>query len=214
MQAATRLPADKQLRLRPVFAELVAVADDPALAARWQSRIGQTQARRPSPDYALETALQVIGRHGWEGFLQRAQTGAEPLNIGRPEIMGAALELAPDAEARRDLTELMFSLAGSPTARSSSLGGFNPDMFERSDFGHVLAERMMRACDLENFTRARRLTSVPDSIRYDFWQARITGNAGALAARVRMGDGSSDTSFIRQALEGYGAILRYGYCAR
>ena len=144
--------------------------------------------------------------------MARARDSAPPLNMGRPEIMGAALELAPTPAARADLAELMFLLAGSPTASPRGLGGFNPDMFERADFGHVLAEQAMKSCDAEGFVRARRLTAAPDAIRYELWAARISGGAGRLAARIRLGDGTDDTSFVRQALEGYGPILRLGYC--
>ncbi|HRK69101.1 MAG TPA: hypothetical protein PKY73_16215, partial [Hyphomonas sp.] len=75
-------------------------------------------------------------------------------------------------------------------------------------------ERAMRDCDLAAFDRAAGLTTAPDALRYRLWRARITGGAGSLADTIRSGDGSNDTRHVRQALEGYGAILSLGYCAR
>ena len=73
---------------------------------------------------------------------------------------------------------------------------------------------MMRDCRLAEFYRAVALTAAPESLRYALWRARITGGAGALAPDIRAGDGSDDTSHVRQALEGYGAILSLGYCPK
>ena len=107
---------------------------------------------------------------------------------------------------------MMFSLAGTADIRKISTISVNA--FERADFGHVLAERMMRDCRLAEFDRAVALTAAPESLRYALWRARITGGAGALAPDIRAGDGSDDTSHVRQALEGYGAILSLGYCPK
>ena len=134
-----------------------------------------------------------------------------PCNEVVAEIMGAAIEFAPDAKERERIIELMFSLAGA--AESRTISGISVNAFERADFGHVLAERMMRGCDLKAFDRAVALTAAPKSLRYALWRARITGGAGALADDIRAGDGE-DTSHVRQALEGYGAVLSLGYCPK
>jgi hypothetical protein len=107
---------------------------------------------------------------------------------------------------------MMFSLAGTPDSRKIS--GISVNAFERADFGHVLAERMMRDCRLVEFDRALGLTAAPESLRYALWRARITGGAGTLAPDIRAGDGSEDTSHVRQALEGYGAVMALGYCPK
>jgi hypothetical protein len=166
----------------------------------------------PYEDYARRTAETAIREIGWEGFMRRARDGAPPLHMGRPEIMAAAIEFAPDSKQRARLIEMMFSLAGAPDANAR--GTINADDFERADFGHVLAERMMRDCKLADFDRAAALTSAPDALRYRLWRARITGGAGQLAQDIRAGDGSEDSSHVRQALEGYGAILSLGYCPK
>lgn len=210
--AAEVLPEKKTARLKPLFAPLALELTDSKARAVWEARLGETGIDVAGTDYVRRTAETAIRESGWEAFLQRARDGAAPLHMGRPEIMGAAIELAPDAKQRARITEMMFSLAGQPETRRIS--GISVNAFERADFGHVLAERMMRDCKLADFDRAVALTSAPDALRYRLWRARITGGAGTLAGAIRAGDGTDDTSHVRQALEGYGAILSLGYCPK
>ena len=206
-EAAGRLPPDRRTRVLPEFATLISALPDPAMRAAWTARTGGASAPVRGPDYALMTAREVIAAHGWDGFIDRAVHASPPLNTGRPEIMAAARALAPDRKASEDLTSLMFSLAGSPEPARAGRA-----MFEQADFGHVLAEAMMQECRGDLFAAARRFTSAPDSIRYRLWSARISGGAGRLAGSVRLGDGTNDTAFIRQAIEGYRPVLERGYC--
>lgn len=210
--AAEALPEKKQARLKPLFAPLALKLTDPKARAVWDARLGETGIDVAGTDYVRQTAETAIREYGWETFLQRARDGLAPLHMGRPEIMGAAIDLAPDTKQRARLIEMMFSLAGTPDSRMIS--GISVNAFERADFGHVLAERMMRDCRLAEFDRALALTAAPESLRYALWRARITGGAGVLAPDIRAGDGTDDTSHVRQALEGYGAILSLGYCPK
>lgn len=209
-QAAGLLPSDKQTRLKPAFAEITRGLQDQQLVSKWQMRLGQVPSRSPAPDFAREQAEAAIAAYGWEGFFQRARLGQAPLNMGRPEIMAAAIDLAPNAMERLRLIDMMFSFAGVP--KPGTTGQFSQDDFERASFSHVLAEQMMKDCKLDEFDRARDRTAAPESIRYDLWRTRITGGAGKLAAQIRQGDGTDDTTFVRHALEGYGPILKHGYC--
>ena len=210
--AAEALPETKQARLTPLFGPLALHLTDPEVRAVWDARLGETGIDVAGTDYVRQTAETAIRGYGWEMFLQRARDGLAPVHMGRPEIMGAAIELAPDTKQRARVIEMMFSLAGTADIRKISTISVNA--FERADFGHVLAERMMRDCRLAEFDRAVALTAAPESLRYALWRARITGGAGALAPDIRAGDGSDDTSHVRQALEGYGAILSLGYCPK
>jgi hypothetical protein len=210
--AAEALPEKKIERLKPLFAPLALQLTDPKARAVWDARLDDTAIDVAGTDYVRCTAQTAIQEYGWEAFLQRAERGDPPLHMGRPEIMGAAIDLAPDAKQRARIIEMMFSLAGQPETRRIS--GISVNAFERADFGHVLAERMMRDCKLADFDRAVALTSAPGALRYRLWRARITGGAGALAGDIRAGDGTDDTSHVRQALEGYGAILSLGYCPK
>lgn len=210
--AASELPAEKQDRLRPAFVQPVSYLSGSEARAPWKDRLRNVRVDPSYDDYARVQAEAAIAEFGWQGFLQRARDGAAPLHIGRPEIMGAAVGLAPDAATRRKLVDLMYSLAGASDSRKVS--GIPLDAFERGDFGHVLAERAMRDCDLSGFDRAVALTTAPDALRYQLWRARITGGAGSLADSIRAGDGSKDTRHVRQVLEGYMPILALGYCAR
>lgn len=209
--AAEQLPEKKQDRVKPLFAPLALKLTDPKAKAVWQRRLGDVALDVEGTDYVRLTAETAVREYGWEGFLGRARDGLAPLHMGRPEIMGAAIEFAPDAKQRARIIEMMFSLAGS--ADSRTISGISVNAFERADFGHVLAERMMRSCDLKAFDRAVALTAAPESLRYALWRARITGGAGALADDIRAGS-SEDTSHVRQALEGYGAVMALGYCGR
>lgn len=208
--AASLLPADKQARLKPAFAETARGLKDEMLASRWQTRLGQMPAREPAPDFAREQAQAAIAAYGWEGFFQKARRAETPLNMGRPEIMAAAIDLAPNPMERLRLIDMMFSFAGVP--KPGTTGQFSQDDFERASFSHVLAEQMMEDCKLDEFDRARDRTAAPESIRYELWRARMTGGAGKLAPKIRQGDGSDDTTFVRHVLEGYGPILARGYC--
>lgn len=208
--AAEALPEAKQARLKPLFAPLALQLQDPGSKALWQARLADTPLQDEAGDYLRRTAETAIRDFGWEGFLQQAQGARPPLHVGRPEIMGAAIELAPDIRQRARIIDMMFALAGTPGRRVNS--AFSVNAFERADFGHVLAERMMRDCRLAEFDRAVEMTTSPASLRYALWRARITGGAGGLADDIRRGDEDGDTRHVRQALEGYGAILSLGYC--
>lgn len=209
-QAAGLLPQDKQARLKPAFSEVTRGLKDAALASRWQMRLGDVPAPQPAPDFARRQAEAAIAEFGWEGFFQKARLSEAPLNMGRPEIMAAAVDLAPNSMERLRLIDMMFSFAGAP--KPGTTGRISPDAFERASLGHVLAEQMMKDCNLVAFDRARGLTAAPESIRYELWRARITGGGGKLAPKIRQGDGSDDTTFVRHVLEGYGPVLRLGYC--
>ena len=101
----------------------------------------------------------------------------------------------------------MFALAGPPQPGVQPL-----ENFERGDFGHVLSELAMETCDLAAFDRAVQLTVEPAGVRYAFWRTRITGGAVTLVSRLRAEGRTKDTTHVREALEGYGAILERGYC--
>ena len=207
-EAAAGFPADKRDRLKPIFLNTVALSGDAALLADWEGRLGGEAAPEPEyPDYVRERAEAELREADWNHFLQQAQAGLPPFNIGRPELMAAGARLAPDVATRQRVIEAMFALAGPPQPGARPL-----ENFERGDFGHVLSELAMENCNLAAFDRAVQLTVEPDGLRYAFWRARITGSAAALAARVRTESDRQDTRHVREALEGYGAILQRGYC--
>ncbi|MCA8890500.1 MAG: hypothetical protein KDA56_01430 [Hyphomonas sp.] len=208
-ESAAGFPADKRDRLKTLFLNTLALSGDTALLAEWEGRLDGEAAPQPHyPDYLRERAEAELREADWNRFLQQAQAGLPPFNIGRPELMAAGARLAPDAATRRRVTDAMFALAGPPQPDARPL-----ENFERGDFGHVLSELAMETCDLAMFDRAVQLTVEPDGLRYAFWRARITGVAAPLAARARSGgNGQQDTRHVREALEGYGAILQRGYC--
>ncbi|WP_273241297.1 hypothetical protein [Hyphomonas atlantica corrig.] len=206
--AAEHLPAEKQNRLKAPFLETVAKSGDTLLLRHWQARLGADLRREKAVEpYARKKAKAALSRGNWTAFLRDARAGAQPFNIGRPEIMAEGARLAPDAPTRRRVVDAMFELAGRPIAAS----GLDRS-FEQADFGHSLAELAMEACDLSSFDRAIALTADPESLRYALWRRRITGQAGALAGRIRADANSDDTHHVRLALDGYGPVLKLGYC--
>ena len=207
--AASVLPSDKQTRLARPFLEVVSMSRDVALKRAWRSRLAVPEPRQTTDTpYATEKARMALAEGDWDAFLRDARSGGRPFNIGRPEIMAAGARLAPNETVRRRVIETMYELAG-PRQRASGLDR----AFEQADFGYALAELAMEACDLAEFDRAVALTADPDSLRYELWRHRITGNAGVLASRIRREADADDTHHVRTALEGYGAILQRGYCA-
>jgi hypothetical protein len=206
--AAARLPGEKQSRMRRLMLETLALSADVKLKTAWEKKLGEPVRPAAEPEnFAQTQAEAVINDGGFDGFLSRARTGAAPFNIGRPEIMAAGIDLAPDEAARARLVAAMFDLARSKATR----GGMGDD-FEKGDFGHALAEASMRRCNLADFDRATALTPVPDNLRYALWRGRITGKAAALATRIRAEADASDTRHVRNALEGLAPILALGYC--
>ena len=208
-QAAEVLPSKKSTRLKPNMMRLVAQSGDSALIQQWSQKLNSPMPT-PQPDYveyAANDARAAIDTYGWDGFAQRARTRQAPFNIGRPEKMAAGVRLANTPQEARTLMILMFDLAKPNVSRGG--GG---DTFEQSDFGHALGELSMQRCDLGMFDRAIALTAFPDSLRYAIWRARITGRDAALLQRITDDADGEDTSHVRQAIEGYSAVLARGYC--
>tara|TARA_R100000935_G_scaffold39747_1_gene61236 strand:- start:1863 stop:2615 length:753 start_codon:yes stop_codon:yes gene_type:complete len=206
--AAAVLPKEKQVRLARPFLETVSLSSDAHLIQEWRTRLGASVARRSSGiPYARQKAELALSAGDWDEFLRDARAGVRPFNIGRPEIMAEGARMAPNAAIRRRVMEAMFDLAG-PRQQASGLDR----SFEQADFGYALAELSMQTCDLGQFDRAVALTADPDSLRYALWRRRMTGNAAALAGRIRQDANADDTHHVRTALEGYAPILENGYC--
>ena len=65
-EAMASFPADKQARLKPLFADTVALSGDAALLGEWQDRLGGVAApRQHYPDYVREQAEAVLQEAGW-----------------------------------------------------------------------------------------------------------------------------------------------------
>jgi len=202
--SASTLKPELRGRLGPQFMETVILSGDDALIQRWQSRTG-AEPRPPyeGEDWALSKARALVEAEGWDGFISRARTRQAPMNMGRPEKMAAAtLHLADDAMAERLISE-MFTMAAADRSEAG---------FEKASFGHSLAEVAMQRCDIDMFDRALALTDGPDGLRYAFWRARMTGDVSSAAARIGQEHDGSSTSVLRQALDGYSAVLRLGVC--
>ncbi|MEE9380562.1 MAG: hypothetical protein V3V03_04070 [Hyphomonadaceae bacterium] len=207
-EASLALEPEKQTRLKSEFARLIGLLEDGTDRHRWLRTLDLTTpdlraAREDGPNYALDKAHDVLATSGQDGFLQQARRGGDRFNVGRPEMLTAMALDTSDAVFSRQITELMRTLAQSDTSQAG---------FERADLAHGLTSIAMHSCQLAQFDNAVAMTGGPDSIRYALWRARITGGAGMLAMRIREDTGDGDTRPIRQAIEGYEAILEFGYC--
>jgi len=70
----------------------------------------------------------------------------------------------------------------------------------------------MGRCEAERLSRAISRTDAPNGLRYAFWQARLSGDVRDLFDRVRAVNNDEDTRYVRRVLDGYRAILEFGYC--
>lgn len=201
--AALILPDEKRQRLASAFLEIALLSGDPGLVASWEARFGQPAAAPPSyPDYGWQMAAPVLESGGVDTLIDLARNKAEPLTYGRADALLAAGKrlAAEDPDGSRRLNLALLDLV--KTASS----------FERAVLGHAAAELAMTRCDAGLFDRATGHTSAPNSLRYAFWRARITGNTSGLLDRVRALESEDDTRDVRQVLEGYRAIQELGYC--
>lgn len=206
-QATFLLPEDKRARLTRPMLETAAASGDAALLSHWEARLDARASAGPDTYYQsmAQPGFNVLQAKGEATFLRRVRSGAPPFNIGRPQILSAmAIETSDDTLARRIMNEMDGLMRASDRD-----GGFERDML-----AHGLAEAAMRRCDLTRFDRARSVTQDPGSVRYAFWRARITGQVASVTPRIQAEAEREDTRFVRQALEGYRAILEHGVCDR
>ncbi len=205
--AALILPEKKRARLKPVFVMLAGQAGGPELMQHWADKLSEAPVAAPQeadsyPDFGWKNASKVIGSYGVDGLIRFAREKRAPLHYGRGDaLLAAGKRMVPDnPEAAKRLNEALFELAGSASD------------FEQPDLANAAAELAMYRCDLANFDRAAALTRAPDNLRYAFWRTRMSGDAGALAGRVRAEADDVDTRHVRQVLDGYRAIVELGYC--
>ena len=201
--AALVLPEDKRDQLAASFLEVAALADEPDLVSTWEARFGQSvDIVQSYPDYGWQTAEPLLASGGVEELITRAEERLAPLSFGRSDVLlsaGKHFRRSDPAIALRLNTALM-SLLGSASA------------FERPSLAHAAAELAMARCDADLLAEATAKTDAPNSIRYAFWRARITGDGMSLLPRVRAIDSDEDTREVRRVLDGYRAILEMGYC--
>ncbi|MEL7232652.1 MAG: hypothetical protein AAGJ85_09100 [Pseudomonadota bacterium] len=87
------------------------------------------------------------------------------------------------------------------------------DDFEQAMYAHAAAELAALRCDMATFEAALDYVGDKESLRYQFWAARISGDGGSVIAAIDMERERNDTRVIRQAIDGYRLISEFGYCA-
>ncbi|MEO1323239.1 MAG: hypothetical protein AAFV59_09560 [Pseudomonadota bacterium] len=201
--AALLLPTEKQRRLGPAFLEIAQLSGDPDLLSYWQSRFGQDLTLPISyPDYGWQKAEPILRSRGIDGLIEAAERRDRPLNTGRSDVLLSAGKRLADEDQTNALKLNHALLALSQSASK----------FERPVLAHAAAELAMVRCDSELLADAIASTDAPQSLRYAFWKARISGDRKGLLSRVRAIENDSDTRDVRRVLDGYRAILELGYC--
>ena len=205
--AALVLPDEKQARIKPLIVTMAARAGDPELMQFWAEKLSEepvtnTEETDDYPDFGWSNAQKVLGSYGVDGLIKFAREKRAPLHYGRGDILLAAGKrlLEDEPEQAKRLNTALFDLAGTASD------------FEKPELANAAAELAMHRCDVEHFDRATALTLAPNNMRYAFWRARMTGNSGALAERIRTEADEEDTRHVRQVLDGYRAIVELGYC--
>ncbi len=201
------LPDEKRARIKPLIVIMAARAGDPDLMQFWAEKLSEhpvtdTEETDDYPDFGWNYAQKVLGTYGVDGLIRFAREKREPLHYGRGDILLAAGKrlLKDEPEQAKRLNTALFDLAGTASD------------FEKPELANAAAELAMYRCDVERFDRATALTLAPNNMRYAFWRARMTGNGGALADRIRAEADEADTRHVRQVLDGYRAIVELGYC--
>lgn len=201
--AALVLPDEKRARLGPQFLELAQLSGESDLLNFWESRFERSADNLQSyPDYGWRLAEPLLQSEGIDGLITKAETRTAPLNFGRADVLLAAGKhfRLSDPETALRLNRALLSIS-----RTAS-------KFERPNLAHAAAELAMARCDPSMLNEAIAKTDAPTSIRYAFWRARVTGNGLSLLPRVRAIDSDEDTREVRRVLDGYRAILEFGYC--
>ena len=201
--ASLVLAEEKRDRLMPAFLEIAALSDDSKLLTFWESRFARTaEPLAPYPDYGWEKAGPILEQSGVDGLIERARSRQAPLSFGRTDALlsaGKHLRLEQPVAAQK-INQTLIDLSASASD------------FERPILAHAATELAMVRCDMPMFREAIALTDAPQNLRYAFWNARIEGGAIDLLNRVRSIDNDQDTRDVRRVLDGYRAILDFGYC--
>ncbi len=191
-------------RLEPLFLQSIATTGDVELIHDWEDRLGTT-AKLPPPyeNYALSKVSAFIKAEGWDAFFMRARSKQRPFNTGRPEMMAAAAEFLADEETAKKILSLMERLADADNSQAA---------FERSSFGHALAEAAMRRCDLDGFDRALKYTDEPGALRYAVWRTRMAGDLGDVIQRLQKSVENERAMHVRQTIDGLTDVLALKIC--
>lgn len=201
--AALILPDEKRARLAQPFLEIANLSGEANLVTFWEDRFDQaTRAIAAYPDYGWEKAEPILTSKGIDALISIAERRAAPLSFGRADVLLAAGVKLRDENPPGSL-KLNSALLGMIKTASA---------FEKPNLAHAAAELAMARCDTRRLADAIAFTDAPDNLRYAFWRKRVSGDALSLLSRVRAIDNDQDTRDVRRALDGYRAILEFGYC--
>lgn len=201
--ATLLLPIEKQRSLAPAFLEIAQLSGQRDLLESWETRFEKTAPNeRPYSDYGWEKAKPIIQARGVDGLIEAAKSRDSHLSVGRADALLSAGKRLVETDAPNALKINQALLALSQSASK----------FERPVLAHAAAELAMTRCDREMLSEAISRSDAPRSLRYAFWEARVSGPQTGLLMRVRSIENEDDTRDVRRVLDGYRAILELGYC--
>lgn len=182
---------------------LTKLPDDKRQAA--QTAINTFKAAEIYSDYnyGWERAEPILAKGGVSLLVREADRQGGSLRYAKVDALLAAgfhsRDTDPEDASRLNAALLSMAERG--------------DDFEQPVYAHAAAELAALRCDRKAFGAALSLLPNPQSLRYRFWGARISGEVGPVIADIGALTEIEDTRPIRQAIDGYRLIHDFGYCS-
>lgn len=154
--------------------------------------------------YGWERARPFIEHGGIEALVDDARHPDSELRYAKLDALFAAGVVFFQSEPAyaRDLNAALLELA--QTA----------DDFERPMYAHASAELATLRCDVIVLEQSLDLVIDRDSLRYQFWSARLSGDGLSIIEQIKSQAEGSTERHLHSAIDGYRLIGRYGYCPR
>lgn len=153
--------------------------------------------------YGRERADPFLKTGGVDALIREAQRPRGTLRYAKVDaLLAAGVDArSHDPEGARRINRVLLDMAG------------KSDPFEQMLYTDAAAELAALRCDDHMLGQALSLVKKPDSPRYRLWQARMSGETANIISDIRIASNYDDTTFIRQAIDGYRLIHDFGYCS-
>lgn len=154
--------------------------------------------------YGWERAHPFIERGGIEALIADARRPDSELRYAKLDALFAAgvVFFQSEPEAAQDVNVALLDLARTA------------DDFEQPMFAHASAELAALRCDSSLLEQSLDLVMGRDSLRYQFWTARLEGDGLSIIEQIKPGADDTTERDIHSAIDGYRLIGQYGYCPR
>ena len=152
--------------------------------------------------YGWERAHPFIERGGIEALIADARRPDSELRYAKLDALFATgvVFFQSEPEAAQDVNVALLDLARTA------------DDFERPMYAHASAELATLRCDPRVLEQSLDLVMGRDSLRYQFWMARLGGDGLSIIEQIKSGAEDRIERDIHSAIDGYRLIGQYGYC--